>query len=82
MEKRAITKNNFIYLFLPESRICKAGRTHLLAKHLLFPSSCEVPSSPQRPQPPTPFSSAQDGVYVSCLCVASVRLKLNLRFSC
>ena len=58
--ERAITRDSFFYQKDISPWHCK----HLLTNHLLFPSSELSPSS-LKPQTPTAFSLAWDGIYAS-----------------
>lgn len=41
---------------------------HLFTNHLVFPSFCELASSPLKPQIPTPFPLTQNGTHTSTAC--------------
>lgn len=56
--KSAITKDEFLYM---KDLSVKQGK-HLLTKHLLFSSSCDLSFSPLKPETLCPISSTQNGI--------------------
>lgn len=71
ISKRAITRDNFFYL----KKIYMMGKL-LIAKHLLFLSSCDRLASPMEPQATVPFLSSGWFISLNCLTASSLASSL------